>query len=224
MIRTLVIKELRETWVFATLALALSLAFVCRQIGIWNRLLTWFLDWIPGLGDQRALLPFVQSGFGATFGLVGFVLALTLGFRQSCWEPSQGTTLYLLHLPVRRPTYFLTKLSAGIGLLLTCMSLPILLYAGWAAWPETHPAPFEWSMTGPAWRLWLLMPLVYLGAFASGIRPARWIGARLLPLVAVALPAVFIYNTSWLLGLPMLGLFSAACISDILLEASRRDF
>ena len=44
--------------------------------------------------------------------------------------------------------------------------------AGWADWPGTHPAPFEWSMIGPALRLWLLMPVVYLGAFASGIRPA----------------------------------------------------
>ena len=38
-------------------------------------------------------------------------------------------------------------------------------------------------MTVPAFQIWLLMPLVYLGAFASGIRPARWFGSRLLPLV-----------------------------------------
>ena len=35
-------------------------------------------------------------------------------------------------------------------------------------------------MTGPAFQVWLLMPLAYLGAFASGIRPARWFGSRLL--------------------------------------------
>ena len=39
-------------------------------------------------------------------------------------------------------------------------------------------------MTAWAWQLWLCMPLVYLGAFLSGIRPARWFGTRLMPLVA----------------------------------------
>jgi hypothetical protein len=39
-------------------------------------------------------------------------------------------------------------------------------------------------MTEPAWRMALLMPLLYLGAFLSGLRPARWFGTRLLPLVA----------------------------------------
>jgi hypothetical protein len=147
---------------------------------------------------------------------------MTLGFRQSCWESRQ--TLYLLHLPVRRHTYFLAKLCTGIGLLLASMSLPILLYASWAAWPGTHPAPFQWSMIGPALRLWLLMPMIYLGAFASGIRPARWTGSRLFPLLAVVVPAVFVYNASWLPSLTALGLLSAAFVSDILLEAATRDF
>jgi hypothetical protein len=68
------------------------------------------------------------------------------------------------------------------------------------------------------------MPVIDLGAFASGIRPARWIGSRLLPLLAGVVPAVYVYNTSWLAGLPILGLLSAAFISDILLEAATRDF
>jgi len=221
MTRALVTKELRETWAYAALALALSLAFVCRQTGFWSRFLLWTLDWVPGLAEQ-AVLPFVQIGFGAYLGLIGFVLAMTLGFQQSCWESRQA--LYLLHLPVRRRTYFLAKLGAGIALLMASMSLPILLYAGWAAWPGTHPAPFEWSMIGPALRLWLLMPLIYLGAFASGIRPARWIGSRLFPLLAVVVPAVFVYNASWLVGLTMLGLLSAAFTCEILVEASTRDF
>ena len=223
MIRAFVTKELRETSAYAALALFLSLAFVCRQTGLWTRFLIWILGWVPGLAEV-ARLPFIQAGFGGSIGSIGFVLALTLGFRQSCWDFRHGTTLYLLHLPVRRRTYFLTKLTTGIGLTLSSMSLPILLYAGWAAWPGTHPAPFEWSMISPAVRLWLIMPLIYLAAFASGIRPARWIGSRLLPLLAVVVPAVFVYNTSWFAGLPLLVLLSAALISDILLEAATRDF
>jgi len=119
-----------------------------------------------------------------------------------------------------------TKLVTGIGLLLVCTLLPILLYATWAAMPGTHPGPFEWMMTGPALRAWLLMPLVYLGAFASGIRPARWFGSRLLPLASVALPAIFAYAFPlwWLIGFPVLLLVAAVLLSDILWEAETRDF
>ncbi len=38
-------------------------------------------------------------------------------------------------------------------------------------------------MTESAWRFCFGMPLLYLGAFLSGLRPARWYGTRLLPLV-----------------------------------------
>ena len=59
-------------------------------------------------------------------------------------------------------------------------------------------------MTGPAFHIWLLMPLAYLGAFASGIRPARWFGSRLLPLVSVAVPGLFLYILPhwWLIAFP----------------------
>ena len=145
--------------------------------------LTSLLGWVPGMKGQLVEVPFVGDNFVTMYVFIGAALAVTLGFRQSAWEPSQGTALYLLHLPLGRHTIFATKLMTGIGELLVCTLLPILVYATWAAMPGTHPGPFEWSMTGPAFRIWLLMPLVYLGAFASGIRPARWFGSRLLPLV-----------------------------------------
>jgi len=160
------------------------------------------------------------------YASIGVALAIALGFRQSAWEPSQGTALYLLHLPLHRHTIFLTILSSGIGLQLVCTLLPILIYATWAAVPGTHPAPFEWSMTGPALHIWLLMPLVYLGAFAAGIRRARWFGSRLLPLASVAVPAFplgFVPHW-WLIAFPMLLLVAAVLLSDILLEAGTRDF
>ena len=71
---------------------------------------------------------------------IGAALAITLGFRQSAWEPSQGTALYLLHLPLARRTIFLTKLATGIGLLLACTLLPILIYATGPPCRERIPA------------------------------------------------------------------------------------
>ena len=120
----------------------------------------------------------------------------------------------------------MTKLLTGIGVLLGCTLLPIVAYAAWAATPGTHPGPFEWMMTGGAFRTWLLLPLVYLGAFASGIRPGRWFGSRLLPLASIVVPAAFSRAVSswWLVGLPLLLLVAAALVSDILVETEARDF
>jgi ABC-type transport system involved in multi-copper enzyme maturation permease subunit len=168
----------------------------------------------------------VQDNFSTMLFFIGAALAITLGFRQSAWEPFQGTALYLLHLPLTRRTIFLTKLLTGIGLLLVCTLLPILIYGVWAAMPGTHPGPFEWSMTRTAFQVWFLMPLVYLGAFASGIRSARWFGSRLLPLFSVAFAGTLLTMLAqwWLIAAPLFVLVATAYVSNILWEADTRDF
>jgi hypothetical protein len=226
MVLAIVRKELRETRLFAALAVGVYLIYVSRMTGQWGRLFTSMFGWVPGLNVEVSDIPFVQGNFLALLFFGGVALATVLGFRQSAWEPSQGTALYLLHLPLPRHTLFMTKLVTGIGVLLLCTLLPILLYGTWAAWPGTHPGPFEWSMTGPAFQIWLLLPLPYLGAFASGIRPARWFGSRLLPLLSTAVPGVCLYLLPfwWLTGFPLALFLGAVLVSDILWEADTRDF
>jgi ABC-type transport system involved in multi-copper enzyme maturation permease subunit len=227
MVLAIVTKELRETRIFAALALGAYFIYLSKLTGRWGQVLTQVLDWLPGMDRSLPEIPFVDDKFLSMYGFIGITLAIALGFRQSAWEPSQGTALYLLHLPLSRHALFLTKLLTGIGLQLACTLIPILMYATWAAMPRTHPGPFEWSMTGPAFCLWLIMPLVYLSAFASGIRPARWFGSRLLPLAAVAVPAFFLefaLQWRWLIGFPLLLLMAAVLVSNILLEAETRDF
>jgi ABC-type transport system involved in multi-copper enzyme maturation permease subunit len=226
MVRAIVAKELRETRMLATLALVVYGLYVSKLTGHWSHLLTEVFGWLPGLSGGEPDLPFVQDDFSIAYGFIGFSLAIALGLRQSVGELIQGTAPYLLHRPMARRTIILTKLMAGTGLLVACTLLPILIYAVWAATPGTHPSPFEWSMTAPLVHIWLVMPLVYLGAFASGIRPARWFGSRLLPLVSVAMPAVLLQFVPrwWLLALPALLLIAAAVVSGILLEADARDF
>jgi hypothetical protein len=226
MVLAIVRKELRETRLFATLAVGMYLIYVSRLTGQWSRPLTTLFGWIPSLNVEIAEVPFVEDRFLSIFFFIGVALAITLGFRQSAWEPSQGTALYLLHLPLERHTIFVTKLLTGIGLLLVCTLVPLVLYATWASLPGTHAGPFEWSMTGPAIHMWLLMPLAYLGAFASGIRPARWVGSRLLPLLSVAIPGLYLFLLPhwWVIAFPLLMLGSAVLVSDILWEADTRDF
>jgi hypothetical protein len=198
--RALALKELREVFGITAVALGCYLALVVNLMG------AKVFDWVPGMPAGTEEVPFTGTGFAAFFAIVSVVFAVALGFRQSAWESARGTYLFLLHRPLRREAIFLTKLAVGAGVLLGGASLPIVLYAAWAAVPGHHPSPFAWSMTAPAWQLALLMPLLYLGAFLSGLRPARWFGTRLLPLVACLALMVLLLDAVpwwWFLGLPL---------------------
>jgi len=221
MIRALVIKELRETAGIAAIAIAVFLAYLSGLMG-GSKL----FSFLPGFAAEPPLVPFVQDGFEWVYGCIAAGLAIVLGFRQSAWEPSQGTSLYLLHRPLSRNAIMLVKLASGAGLLLTVTLLPIVVYAVWAATPGTHAGPFEWSMAAPSFRTWFVIAVVYLGAFASGIRPARWVGSRLLPLASVLVPvgascAPFYW---WFTGFPLTLATVAWLTGDILFAAQTRDY
>lgn len=185
MLKSLIIKELRESLWLAIIALGLYLLLLYT-------LMSKDLDRLHsyGITAQMALVrsgtsevPFAGTSFTSSFVMISMLFALGLGFQQTLKESRQGTYLFLLHRPRSRQAIFLTKMCVGAGLLLVCGMAPILIYALWAATPGNVPAPFEWSMTSSAWWHWAAIPLVYLGAFLSGLRPAAWYGTRLLPLV-----------------------------------------
>jgi hypothetical protein len=226
MVLAIVRKELRETRLFAALAVGVYFLYLSTFIGRWSRPITVLFETFLPMYVSAPDIPFVEDNFLSMFFFTGFPLAIALGFRQSAWEPSQGTSHYLLHLPLSRSNIFLSKLLVGGGMLLGCSLLPLVAYGAWASTPGTHPAPFAWSMARPVFQIWLTMPLLYLGAFLTGIRPALWYGSRLLPLVAVAPCAFFLQYVPdwWLLGLPLLVLIGASLTSVILLEAAERDY
>jgi len=215
----LVRKELREVLGIAAVALGAYLVLVASLLG------TKVFAWVPGLHGTEEV-PFVSGGFTGLFTLVTAVFAAALGFRQSAWESARGTYLFLLHRPVPRDAIFLTKLATGIVVLVVCASVPVVLYTWWAAVPGHHPSPFAWSMTGEAWRLVFLMPLLYLGAFLSGIRPARWLGTRLLPLAAALLFLVLLSVIPywWLLGLPLALVLYLLLVANVCFVARVRDY
>jgi hypothetical protein len=218
MIRALVVKELREVYWIAAVAVAAYLVAVSAQIGAEP-----FAQLAPA---ARAQAPLVGSSFVVAFGAVSAAFAAALGLRQSAWEGGRGLYLFLLHRPLRRETIFLTKLATGAALLLVGGGGPLLWYIAWAATPGHHPGPFAWSMTGPAWRVYLLTPLVYLGAFLSGLRPGDWLGTRLLPLAAGAgLAAVLVaVPWWWLVGLPAAAALGATLVAAICHVARMRDY
>jgi hypothetical protein len=217
-------KELRDVFGITVIALACYLALTVNVMG------AKVFDWVPLMPHGTNGIPFVgDGGFSEIHSLISAIFALALGFRQSAWESARGTYLFLLHRPLRRETVFSIKLAMGAGVFLLIASLPILLYAWWAILPGHHAGPFEWSMTGETWRMMFLMLLLYLGAFLSGLRSARWFGTRLLPLIGVPLIVVMLYNILpargwWYLGFPLVLVLCGLLIANICFVARVRDY
>jgi hypothetical protein len=217
--KALVFKELREVFGIAAAALGCYLALAINLMG------AKVFDWVPAMPQGTQEVPFTGGGFTVLFTLISVVFAVALGFRQSALESSRGTFLFLLHRPVGRDAVFLAKLAVGLGVLLGCAAVPIVLYAAWAAVPGHHPGPFSWSMTESAWQMALLMPLLYLGAFLSGIRPARSFGTRLLPLVAsVVLVVLMNMLPWWAFGFPVAVLLCVLLAGNVCYVARVRDY
>ncbi len=220
MIKTLAVKELREVAAIAALALALNLALVSNLAGLP------LFSWVPGMPGALEEVPFAGFNFLIPFSLVTGVCAIALGLRQSAWESGKGTYLFLLHRPVPRAAVFRTKMATGLAVFAVVAVVPVLAFALWAAAPGHHPSPFEWSMTSRSWRACFVLPLVYLGAFLSGLRPARWMGTRLLPLAAAALATGLLLADPiwWPAGFPATLVLDAAFAAAVFHVARERDY
>jgi hypothetical protein len=192
MFRAMVLKELRE---ICGIAIAGVAAYGYLAAAAVNPKL------FPPGTRNGIMPPFVDDGFfGGWFVCISVVVAIALGLRQTLGESVAGTYPFLFHRPARRRWLIGMKLLVGMSAYLVGGPLAILGYGVWAATPGTHASPFEWSMTVPYWAIWLGMTLLYLGAFLSGLRPGRWYGSRLLPLVAAGLAIFIVVMTAIVLG------------------------
>jgi hypothetical protein len=214
--RALIIKELRE----------------CAPVAAIAALLAAWVVWIftggaplPGGTGSVADVPFVTDSFSGPLLMVAGALAVGLGLKQTVLEDLLGTYRYLLHRPMVRRRVFVLKALVGLALVQAIGAAMILGYALWAARPGTHASPFFWSMTAPAWKAWTVLPLVYLGAAVSGLRPARWYASRLMPLVGSGLLAVFFFTMPWwwmtAIGVVVVG---SVLLASLLYVAQTRDY
>jgi hypothetical protein len=219
MIKALAIKELRESAGLVVLA-ALGMAWViARCMGV-NPLETF----VAGTYSSHHLA-LVQDDFYSMACLFVGGLAVFLGLKQSAWELNHNTFHFLFHRPLSRQSILNTKLLIGSILVFGVLAIAILVYGIWAATPGNLAAPFEWSMTRDAWLLAVGLPLVYLGAFLSGLRPGRWFGTRLAPLVAViALVAFYSEAIFWWLQLIVLLVGYVMSVVSIHHYTSTRDY
>jgi hypothetical protein len=173
MLKALARKEMREVLPLVLLGVAIELLLASSAVGIRTGVYdNYFSGQIPFISDESTVTFFYVAG------AVGFAL----GLWQTMLESTRDTFQFLLHRPMARDAIFGTKMLIGVAATLLVAIVPVACYSLWAATPGTHASPFRWEMTTWAWLLCAQMPLVYLGAFLSGLRPGRWFGSRFLPL------------------------------------------
>ena len=173
-------------------------------------------------------IPFIDGTFLSFLCFISIALAVTLGLRQTVAESRSGTWQFLLHRPVSLGRVLAAKLAVGMGWYLVCGLIAILSYAAWASLPGKHASPFLWWMTATTWKTWGMISIVYLAAFLTGIRPARWFGTRLLPLAAggvlvLLLTGSLFYWPPWL-GIAAFFVVAACLVGLIHFTARTRDF
>ena len=221
MLKALAIKELRES------AIILGVAALA-MLWLLGNMMNWRLTPLAIFGNVSKTIPFVGTGFSVLLIFFGGTLAVALGLKQSAWENSGKKYYFLLHRPVEPRTVFLTKIGFGLACLLALTVGPTLVYANWAATPGKHSTPFFWGMTSASWMSCLTLPSVYLGALLSGLRPAHWLGTRLLPgvgtVVLATLAWICWWGIHWLLGLVCLAALDLVLLQLILATAEQRDY
>ena len=173
-------------------------------------------------------VPFVDDSITYYFVFVAMAFAAVVGLWQTLLESLRGTYAFLLHRPNPRGQLFGAKLLVGGVATFVVACLPVAMYSVWAATPGRHASPFFWQMSYWAWQLAVAMPIVYLGAFLSGLRPARWFGSLLLPLAGaffcLVLTQSLVATWVWPLGIPICLVVEVLFIGVILYVAMVRDY
>jgi len=143
-----------------------------------------------------------EPGFFHLSWMIFLVYALLLGFVQTLADSFQGTWGYLAHLPPGGRWIVSAKLRIGLAAFLCPCVVFIVWWTAVASARQTVVHPFAWPDVLAFAQMTLIGLLVYLGAFLSGLRPARWFGTRLLPLagcgmlvwVFMGLPQWWVYG------------------------------
>lgn len=134
--------------------------------------------------------PFLSNNFLTVYFFIAYPLAGLFGYWTTLWEFGRGTWLFLLHRPRPVTQIIFVKMLSVLILLMVITAMPALIFAWYVSRPGVEVLPFEWRFTFEFWRFWLLTPIVYLGAFCSGLSDGRWYGSRLLP-IAFTVAAIF---------------------------------
>ncbi|MCA9076130.1 MAG: hypothetical protein KDA93_13965 [Planctomycetaceae bacterium] len=195
MSKSLIIKELRETWWLGLIAALLLGLYLFVQMGYQPDVFSLSFRRLENYQGRLVIpQPFLVAGFREAVLWIAAGLGLIVGFWQTVSESVQGTWLFLLHRPLSRQSVILSKLVSGLMVTAVAIAVPLLMYLMWAMTPGTHANPFELWMTTESIVAWLVGLTTYLAAFLCGMRGARWYASRLVPLVPVLFFGLMIFG------------------------------
>lgn len=219
-------KELTETVPLGLCALAFLLTWVGleTQLGIFSMLPFW--SWFGVHLREINSIPFLDTRMHTPLAIAAGVLVAVLSCRQVFFEEQSREYGFLLPLPVKRSTLFLTKMLVGMVVYFIALLIPVLVYGLWAATPGNHPSPFFWSMTWLPIKLIIALTILYFGWVLVWLRPVKWYGTRFLPLLtAIALTFMLGELMDWLWwGVFLVLLTNALLAVSILWVAETRDY
>lgn len=185
-------KELRENAKWAAMGLlALALA-LCYQIynSVWTT---------PSSNTLRD----VWNRITQTMVLGGPLIATLLGMLQIIPEQRRDLWAFLMHRPAHRSSLFWGKVAAGLLLYAVATLVPFLGVVFWTKRPGVLTGPFVWGLTlGGLGGILAGVPFYFAGLL-TGLRPARWYGSRVIPIVAAGVVALLLDSAEFAsLGLP----------------------
>ncbi|MGA3068536.1 MAG: hypothetical protein ABSF29_16970, partial [Tepidisphaeraceae bacterium] len=132
--------------------------------------------------DYMALLGVVNGSFMAVTAMGFSCAGFTLGLLQTLQDQRRGRWAFVGHRPVTRGRIFWGKVVAGSVLYFAATALPFAVAVMWNAAPGKRGAPFEWHMILPGLSDLVGGWVYYCAGLLVGMRKARWVGSRILPL------------------------------------------
>lgn len=220
----LIFKELRSLSRFIALALLADV---------------WLLNEMTGArfgGTRPAVsgLVLVRADWLICFGFVAAGIASLLGLAMSLDDGLRGTWPFALFRPISRRAYVGVKLLVGGVLTWLLVALPV---AGYSVWVTQSESLWRWSLLQPAIEACGWSVVVFLGAFLSGIRPAKWWWSRLWPLGGTVVLGLWFWlasqdpNSDFEVIVPSPSLYWGLCVGmsallvvSILSVVEERDF
>lgn len=168
----------------------------------------------------------LDDDFVYPFLMISLVLAAIMGLIQSLSEDVQGTWRYVLALPGGWRRILTLKIGVGAAVWL-CWGVVSTAICGLGVLVNAGPAGESWfRLADPLLRILVCVPVVYCGAFLTGLRRANWFFSRLAPGIGVMLCWFILpYLPQWWIVAPLVTAgFAALLISVMFHEAAHRDF
>jgi len=178
-------KEIKSSWRWAAL-------------GAFGLLIGAFGEIYIGTGSPQELYK-VWGSVQTTMLMGGAIFGLGLSILQIYPEQSRDRWAFLVHRPATRDLLFVGKAAAGLLLYGIASSCSLLLVTAWIACPGRFAFPFVWGLTLGSWMGVFCGCIFYFAGFLVMLRPARWFGSRLFPVVGAGAwtALILIMPTFW---------------------------